>query len=211
MLLTRTAGRILRALAIVLLAGSCTAGRAASPAGSAAAVPPRAQETAPPQPPARQPRLEDFIAAPGSTAPFMLHADLWQGIDQRAKLDTIVFVLQNGARTCKVLDRDSTWAVDYTWVYPHTLFPPRWYDARSLIATGDSLKLPDDADIKLTFGTLRTSVHAGSLAQATSEAYRRWPETMSPALAGRLRLKLERAKKALAGKTETEPGVDTPH
>ena len=155
-----------------------------------------------------QPRLEDFIAEPGSTQhfqPFMLHADLWLGIDQRSKLDTIVFVLENGARCAQVLNRDSTWAVDYTWVYPHTLFPPRWYDARGLIRTGDSLKLRDDASVKFTFGTLRIGVHAGSLGQATAEAYRLWPTEMPPALRGRLKLKLDRAVKALAGKTDTEP------
>jgi hypothetical protein len=161
--------------------------------------------------PAHTPRLEDFIAEPGSTAPFMLHADLWLGIDQRAKLDSIVFVLDNGARCCQVLNRDSTWAVDYTWVYPHSLFPPRWYDARSLIHTGDSLKLADDADMKLTFGTLRVGVHAGSLKQATAEAYRLWPTEMPPPLRGRLKLKLERAQKALAGKTDTEPTESAPH
>ncbi|HXJ70758.1 MAG TPA: hypothetical protein VNM39_17805, partial [Verrucomicrobiae bacterium] len=96
------------------------------------------------------------------------------------------------------------WAVDYTWVYPHTLFPPRWYDAKSLIKTGDSLQLGDDADLQLTFGTLRMGVHAGSLKQATSEAYRLWPTEMSPALRGRLKLKLDRAKRALAGKKDTE-------
>src|SRR5262249_44425769 len=123
-----SAPRVVRAFAILLLAASCTAGRAAPPAGTTAATP-KAPTPAAPPPPARAPppRLEDFIAEPGSTAPFMLHADLWQGIDQRARLDTLVFVLQNGARTCQVLDRDSTWAVDYTWVYPHTLLPPRWY------------------------------------------------------------------------------------
>jgi hypothetical protein len=141
----------------------------------------------------------------------MLHADLWLGIDQRAKLDSIVFVLDNGARCCQVLNRDSTWAVDYTWVYPHSLFPPRWYDARSLIHTGDSLKLADDADMKLTFGTLRVGVHAGSLKQATAEAYRLWPTEMPPPLRGRLRLKLERAQKALAGKSDTEPTESAPH
>ena len=159
-------------------------------------------------PHAQQPRLEDFIAPPGSTQklqPFMLHADLWLGIDQRVKLDSIVFVLDNGARCAQVLNKDSTWAVDYTWVYPHTLLPPRWYDARSLIKTGDSLKLADDADLQLTFGTLRVGVHAGSLKQATSEAYRLWPTEMPQALRGRLKLKVDRAKKALAGKTDTEP------
>ena len=163
--------------------------------------------TTPPAPTAeRPPRLEDFIAESGSTVPFMLHADLWQGIDQRAKLDSIVFVLDNGARCCKVLNRDSTWAVDYTWVYPHTLFPPRWYDARSLIHTGDSLQLADDADLKLTFGTLRIGVHAGSLKQATAAAYQAWPSEMPVPLRGRLKVKLERAQKVLAGKPDTEPG-----
>jgi len=159
-------------------------------------------------PPVKQPRLEDFIAEPGSQQrfqPFMLHADLWVGIDQRAKLDSIVFVLENGARACRVLDRDSTWAVDYTWVFPHDRFPPRWYDARGLIRTGDSLRLDDAADIRLTFGTLRTAVHAGSPGQATAEAYRHWPTTMPPALQGRLKLKLERARKALRGEKDTEP------
>ena len=161
-----------------------------------------------PPTPVPQPRLVDFIASPGSTQklqPFMLHADLWVGIDQRAKLDTIVFVLDNGARCAQVRNHDSTWVVDYTWVYPHTVFPPRWYDAKSLIKTGDSLKLADDADIRLTFGTMRMAVHAGSLKQATSEAYRLWPAEMPPELRGRLKLKLDRAKKALAGKTDTEP------
>jgi hypothetical protein len=147
----------------------------------------------------------------GTSTPFMLHADLWLGIDQRATLDTIVFVLDNGARCCKVLNRDSTWAVDYTWVYPHSLFPPRWYDARSLIRTGDSLRLADDADLKLTFGTLRVGVRAGSLKQATAEAYRLWPSEIPPALRGRLKLKLERAQKALAGKSDPEPTEASPH
>lgn len=174
----------------------------------AAPAPPPASE------PAKQPRLEDFIAPPGSTQkfqPFMLHADLWLGLDQRVKLDTIVFVLDNGARCAQVLSKDSTWAVDYTWVYPHTLLPPRWYDAKSLIQTGDSLHLPDDADLKLTFGTLRKGVHAGSLKQATIEAYRQWPTEMPAALRGRLKLKVDRAKKALEGKTDTEPADSTSH
>src|SRR5262245_39421969 len=133
----------------------------------------------------KPPRLEDFIAPPGSTQkfqPFMLHADLWLGLDQRAKLDSLVFVLDNGARACQVMNRDSTWAVDYTWVYPHNLFPSRWYDARGLIRTGDSLKLADDADIHFTFGTLRTAVRATSLKTAEAEAYRRWPREMPPEL-----------------------------
>ena len=161
-----------------------------------------------PPAPVPQPQLQDFIAEPGSSQkfqPFMLHADLWVKLDQRAKLDTIVFTLENGARTCQVLKKDSTWAVDYTWVYPHDRFPPRWYDARELIRTGDSLKLDDAADIRLTFGTMRVGVRATTLKQATAEAYRLWPHTMPPELAGRLKLKLERARKALAGEKDTEP------
>ncbi len=153
----------------------------------------------------RDTRLEDVIAAPGTTAPRMLHADLWQGLDQRVKLDTLVFVLENGARTCKVLDRDSTWAVDYTWIYPHTVLPARWYDPRSLIRTGDSLRIADDADLVCTFGTLRTAVRARTLAQATAAAYQAWPTEMPLALRGRLKLKLERALKTLRGEKETEP------
>jgi hypothetical protein len=167
-----------------------------------------------PAPPVRQPRLEDFIAEPGSShkfEEFMLHADLWLGIDQRAKLDSIVFALENGARTCQVLDRDSTWAVDYTWVYPHDRFPPRWYDARALIRTGDSLRLDDAADIRLTFGTLRVGVKARTLKQATAEAYRLWPHEIPPSLRGRLQLKVDRAKKALEGKPDTEPEFPETH
>ena len=202
--------RIVRALVLLLLAGGGVAVAHAAPATTSPAA-----LSVPAGPasgsPAHTPRLEDFIAESGSTAPFMLHADLWLGIDQRVKLDTLVFVLDNGARCCQVLSRDSTWAVDYTWVYPHSLFPPRWYDARSLMQTGDSLRLADDADLKLTFGTLRVGVHAGSLKQATAEAYRLWPTEMPPALRGRLKLKLERAQKALAGKTDTEPANPSPH
>lgn len=158
--------------------------------------------------PVRQPRLEDFIAEPGSTQkfqPFMLHADLWLGIDQRAKLDSIVFVLDNGARTCKVLNRDSTWAVDYSWVYPHDQFPQRWYDARELLRVGDSLKIDENAQLRFTFGTLRVGVKAGSLKQATEQALLLWPHEIPPALRGRLKLKVDRAKKALEGKPDTEP------
>jgi len=202
--------RLIRAFVTLLLAGGAHAVAHAAPATKPAAAP-----SAPAGPasgtPAHAPRLEDFIVESGSSTPFMLHADLWQGIDQRAKLDTIVFVLDNGARCCQVLNRDSTWAVDYTWVYPHSHFPPRWYDARSLIRTGDSLRLADDADLNLTFGTLRTGVRAGSLQQATAEAYRLWPSEMPPALRGRLKLKLERAQKALAGKPDTEPTYPSPH
>jgi hypothetical protein len=195
---------------VLLLATlACLALLGAAPAKTPVTEPlPAALPPASPSGPVKQPRLEDFIAPPGSTQkfqPFMLHADLWQGIDQRSKLDSIVFVLENGARCAQVMNRDSTWAVDYTWVYPHSLLPPRWYDARSLIKTGDSLKLPDDADLQLTFGTLRKGVHAGSLKQASEEAYRQWPTVMPVALQGRLKLKVDRAKRALAGKTDTEP------
>src|SRR5437016_5465122 len=103
------APRFGRALvAVLLVAAACAASHAGPPAAARPAALPA---------PARTPRLEDFIAESGTTAPFMLHADLWLGLDQRARLDSIVFVLDNGARCCKVLDRDSTWAVDYTWVY----------------------------------------------------------------------------------------------
>ena len=180
--------RLVTPLAVVLVVASL-----------AHAAPPRAGMRSP------DTRLEDVIAAPGTTAPRMLHADLWQGLDQRVKLDTLVFVLENGARTCKVLDRDSTWAVDYTWIYPHTVFPERWYDPRSLIQTGDSLHLADATDLVCTFGTLRIAVRAGTLAQATTAAYRDWPREMPLALRGRLKLKLERAKKALRGEKDTEP------
>ena len=186
---------------------AATAGLLVAVYALAAAAPPRPATPASP-PPERPPRLEDFIAEPGSShklQPFMLHADLWLGMDQRAKLDTIVFALENGARTCQVLNLDSTWAVDYSWVYPHNHFPPRWYDARDLIRTGDSLKLDDAADIQFTFGTLRVGVRATSLKQATVEAYRLWPHEIPPALRGRLKLKLDRAKKAMAGETDTEP------
>jgi hypothetical protein len=52
---------------------------------------------------------------------------------------------------------------------------------------------------------MRVGVHAGSLKQATAEAYRQWPVEMPQVLKGRLKLKVARAKKALAGKTDTEP------
>lgn len=148
----------------------------------------------------QQPRLEDFIAPPGSKQtfkPFMLHADWWFGLDRRAKLDTTVYALENGARCCRVLNADSVWAVDYTWIYPHNLLPSRWYDARELLRVGDSLAVPDTATIRFTFGTYRTGVHAGNYRQARAEALRKWPATMPTPLAGRLRLKLERAMKAM--------------
>jgi hypothetical protein len=197
-----------RRIAAPLLVTLACLGGARSDAGSAAGPPAPGPAPSAASAPVKQPRLEDFIAPPGSKQklqPFMLHADLWLGLDQRAKLDSIVFVLDNGARCAQVMDRDSTWAVDYTWVYPHSLFPPRWYDAKGLIHTGDSLKLADDADIQLTFGTMRVGVRASSLKQATSEAYRLWPTEMPPALRGRLKLKLDRAKRALAGKPDAAP------
>ena len=200
-----------RSAALLLVTLACLAPLASHTLAAAASKPPapaKAVPAAPPAAPVQQPRLVDFIAPPGSSQklqPFMLHADLWLGLDQRAKLDSIVFVLNNGARCAQVMDKDSTWAVDYTWVYPHTLLPPRWYDANSLMHTGDSLKLADDADLQLTFGTMRLGVRANSLKQATSEAYRLWPTEMPPALRGRLKLKVDRAKRALEGKTDTEP------
>jgi hypothetical protein len=127
----------------------------------------------------------------------MLHADLVRGYDRRAPLDTVVFALENGSRCCRVIGLDSVWVVDYTWVYPHRGMPKRWYDAEDLMRVADSLRLGDDAEIVLTFGTYRTAVHAGSFAQARSEAKRLRPKAMPPELAGRLRLKLERAQDAL--------------
>lgn len=156
------------------------------------------------------PRLVDFIEPPGTPGrlkSFMLHADLWLGIDARAKLDSIVFALENGARCCQVLNADSLWAVDYTWIYPHNLMPPRWYDAQELFRVGDSLRLGDAAEIQFTFGTCRIGVRAGNYAQAHIEALRHWPVIMPEPLKGRLKLKLERAKKAISGKADTEPGA----
>jgi hypothetical protein len=180
--------RVLATLALVLVAG----------VGGAA---PKPDES---------PRLVDLIEAPGTRVafkPFMLHADLWVGLDQRARLDSIVFVLENGARCCQVMNADSTWAVDYTWIYPHNLLPSRWYDPQELFRVGDSLGLREDAELKLTFGTCRMGVHAGSLAQAHEQAIEHWPVTMPEALRGRLRLKVERAGKALRGDKDTEPHV----
>ncbi len=144
--------------------------------------------------------LQDYIAPPGtkqSLKPSMLHADLTTGYDRRAPLDTVVYALENGARTCRVTGIDSVWVVDYTWVYPHRGMPKRWYDAEDLMRVGDSLRLGDDAEVVVTFGTYRIGVHAGSYAQARTEAKRLRPKTMPKALAGRLQLKLDRAQKAL--------------
>jgi hypothetical protein len=144
--------------------------------------------------------LQDYIAPPGtrqSLKPSMLHADLVVGYDRRAPLDTVVYALENGSRCCRVIGLDSVWVVDYTWVYPHRGMPKRWYDAEDLIRVGDSLGLGDDAEVVLTFGTYRIGVHAGSFKQARSEGKRLRPKVMPPELAGRLRLKLERAQDAL--------------
>ena len=144
--------------------------------------------------------LQDFIAPPGTRQiykPSMLHADLVTGYDRRAPLDSVVYTLDNGARCCRVMGLDSTWVVDYTWVYAHQGLPKRWYDAEDLLRVGDSLGIGDSSPIVLTFGTYRIGVHAGSLEQVRSEAKRLRPPVMPPALAGRLRLKLERAEQAL--------------
>src|SRR5262245_33314735 len=138
--------------------------------------------------------LQDYIAPPGtrqSFKPAMLHADYTTGYDRRAPLDTVVFALENGARCCRVLGLDSTWVVDYTWVYPHEGMPKRWYDAEDLMRVGDSLGLGDDSEVVLTFGTYRRGVRAGSFEQARAEAKRLRPKVMPKALAGRLKLKLE--------------------
>ena len=153
--------------------------------------------------------LQDFIAPPGTrtiTKPSMLHADLITGYDRRFPLDSVVYALENGSRTCRVIGLDSTWVVDYTWVYPHRGMPKRWYDADDLLRVGDSLGLGDTSNVVFTFGTYRIGVHAGSFEQARSEARRLRPKTMPTALAGRLRLKLERAEEALKRGAIPEPG-----
>jgi hypothetical protein len=144
--------------------------------------------------------LQDFIAPPGTRQiykPEMLHADYVTGYDRRAKLDSVVYALDNGARCCRVIGFDSLWVVDYSWVYPHQGLPKRWYDAEDLLRVGDSLRIDDSTPVVLTFGTYRIGVHAGSFEQVRTEAKRLRPRTMPPELVGRLRLKLERAQKAL--------------
>lgn len=196
------------ALALTLLAALAAAALAC--AAPATAPAPHAAPGAPPSAPAapasaapvRQPRLEDYIQPPGTSQPmqpFMLHADLWMGMDQRAVLDTVVYALENGARCCKVLNADSLWAVDYTWIYPHAVFPPRWYDTRALLAAADSLQVPDDAVLDFTFGTCRVGVRAKTYEQAHAQALRLWPAEIPPRLLGRLSLKLDRARRALRG------------
>ena len=56
-------------------------------------------------------------------------------------------------------------------------------------------------EVVFTFGTYRVGVHAGSFEQARAEAKRLRPTVMPRALAGRLRLKLERAREALAARS----------
>ena len=144
--------------------------------------------------------LQDFIAPPGTRQvykPSMLHADYVNGYDRRAPLDSVVYALDNGARCCRVIGFDSLWVVDYTWVYPHQGLPKRWYDAEDLLRVGDSLGVADSSPVVLTFGTYRIGVHAGSFEQVRAEAKRLRPRVMPPELAGRLRLKLERAQQAL--------------
>jgi len=144
--------------------------------------------------------LQDFIAPPGTRQihdPAMLHADLITGYDRRAQLDSVVYALDNGARCCRVVGFDSLWVVDYTWVYAHQGLPKRWYEAEDLLRVGDSLGVSDATPIVLTYGTYRMGIHAGSFEQVRSEAKRLRPREMPPALAGRLRLKLERAQEAL--------------
>ncbi len=132
--------------------------------------------------------------------------DLWMGLDRRMPLDSVVYSLENGARTRRVLSVDSLWAVDYAWVYPHSGLPSRWYDAGSLFRVGDSLALSETTKVVVTFGTCRIGVHAGSYEQARSEAERLRPPVMPRALEGRLKLKLEKARNVLLGKPDVIPG-----
>ena len=144
--------------------------------------------------------LQDFIAPPGTRTiykPSMLHADYTTGYDRRAPLDSVVYARDNGSRCCRVLGKESTWVVDYTWVYAHQGLPKRWYDAEDLMRVGDSLKISDSTPVVFTFGTYRIGVHAGSLKQVREEAKRLRPTVMPPELAGRLRLKVDRAQQAL--------------
>lgn len=155
------------------------------------------------------PDLRDVTAPPGTRQvyrPSMLNADLVTGYDRRAPLDTVVYALGNGARCRRVLGLDSVWVVDYTWVYPLRGMPPRWYDAEDLLRVGDSLGLGDSLNVVFTFGTYRVGVRAGSFEQASAEAKRLRPDIMPRALAGRLRLKLERAREALAREVSTRAG-----
>jgi hypothetical protein len=153
--------------------------------------------------------FQDFIAPPGTKQiykPSMLHADFTTGYDRRVPLDSVVYALDNGARCCRLMGRDSMWVVDYTWVYPHQGLPKRWYDAEDLLRVGDSLGMGDNSPVVLTFGTYRIGVNAGSFEQVRSEAKRLRPKAMPPELSGRLRLKLERAQQALDHQKATGSG-----
>lgn len=150
--------------------------------------------------PLPEPRLEDLMVPPGSSGPvqpFMRRADYYDGIDRRLTLDSLAYALENGSRCIRIVGRDSLWAVDYCWIYPHTGLPSHWYDLREFIQTADSLDLPPDTELTATVGTLRIGVRAGSLDQARAEARRLRPREMPAQLLGRLKLKLERARQVL--------------
>lgn len=153
--------------------------------------------------------IADLLVEPGTRQVMtaaMMRTDLWMGLDRRLPLDSVVYALNNGARTFRVLRGDSLWAVDYTWVYPHSALPPRWYDARELIRVGDSLALSESTNVVVTFGTCRIGVRAHNFEEAKLEAERLRPPGMPPALAGRLNWKLDQARKVLSGKGGEAPG-----
>ncbi|MEO5989820.1 MAG: hypothetical protein ABIU54_14780 [Candidatus Eisenbacteria bacterium] len=153
--------------------------------------------------------LDDLLARPGTrkvVRPSLMRADLWMGLDRRMQLDSVVYALANGARTCRVLGVDSLWAVDYTWVYPHTGLPSRWYNADELFHVGDSLALSEATKVVVTFGTCRIGVRAHNFQEARREAERLRPPVMPARLVGRLKLKLERAHNVLIGKPDHVPG-----
>lgn len=158
--------------------------------------------------------LADLLTAPGTRQvlkPSMMRADVWLGLDRRVRLDSVVYALRNGARTCRVLGNDSLWAVDYTWVYTHTGLPSRWYDAEDLIRVGDSLALSETTKVVVTFGTCRIGVRARNFNQAQLEAERQRPAVMPARLAGRMNWKLKRARNALAGKPDEVEGDSLAH
>lgn len=147
--------------------------------------------------------IADLLVEPGTRRviqPALMHADFWWNLDRRVQLDSVVYALDNGARCCRVLGRDSLWAVDYSWVYPHSGLPSRWYDAEDLFRVGDSLALSETTKVVITFGTCRTAVKAHDFASARREAERLRPRTMPPGMSGRLKFKLDQARQALAGK-----------
>lgn len=153
--------------------------------------------------------IADLMVRPGTRQimkPSLMRADLWLGLDRRVRLDSVVYALPNGARTCRVLGVHSLWAVDYSWVYPHTGLPSRWYDAADLFRVGDSLALSETTKVVVTFGTCRIGVRARNYNQARREAERLRPPVMPARLAGRLKLKLERAHNVLIGKPDEVPG-----